>query len=348
MCAAKKPCGKPHPITCADCGVEIFRSSSRGPNPKRCEPCKKAKARRDVKAWADANPQKVAARQAARRKHPPCSACIDCGLPISSFGTRGPNAKRCVNCREIHAKEQRKACRRKLHEITCGRCKKHFLTSHKKQKYCSTECAHLADRSRVLLTCQQCNKSFEEKTKRAHSRRYCSWACWQKAHAAPTCKCQQCGRDFKRKVYVNAWQGKNKFCSRECAWDHRWGADRPRKATSEKAKRSWAQRSRATTLKHRCRYYECEFDPECTREAVCDRDGWVCQDCGVRCHKGEWRIDKKTRKASPRNAEHDHIWPLSVRGGPGNVMHNSQCLCRKCNGKKRNRRKGQMRINLSV
>jgi hypothetical protein len=30
------------------------------------------------------------------------------------------------------------------------------------------------------------------------------------------------------------------------------------------------------------------------------------------------------------------------------VMHNSQCLCRTCNGKKRNRRKGQMRINLSV
>ena len=283
-------------------------------------------------------------------------SCGKCGEFFDTPARRGRRPKWCQNClRAVRSEQEKNRKRRakelgkdKPHLLVCKLCGVAFNSSRLRQRYCSPDCAHLADRDRVRLTCPQCKCSFEKERKKAETRRYCSWACWQKAHAAPTCKCQQCGKDFKRKVYVNAWQGKNKFCSRECAWDHRWGADRPRRSSSERAKRSWAQKSRATTLKHKCRHYGCEFDAECTRDAVCDRDGWVCQDCGVQCHKGEWRIDKKTRKVSPRNAEHDHIWPLSVRGGPGNVMHNSQCLCRKCNGKKSNRRKGQMRINLSV
>jgi hypothetical protein len=283
-------------------------------------------------------------------------SCGKCGQFFETPRRRGRRPKWCKNClRSVRSQQERERKQKakqagvdKPHRLTCKRCSAGFNSSRPRQKYCSTDCAHLADRDRVRLTCHQCKKSFEKGRKRAEARRYCSWACWQKAHAAPACKCQQCGEEFRRKAYKHAWQGKNKFCSRECAWDHRWGVDRPRQASSEKAKRSWAQKSRTTTLKHKCRHYGCDFDPECTREAVCERDRWVCQGCGVQCHKGEWRIDKKTRKVSTRNAEHDHIWPLSVPGGPGNVMHNSQCLCRKCNGRKRNRRKGQMRINLAV
>jgi len=328
---------------CVDCGLSLCKNPGGTNWPKRCSACNRLRVSARQRKYAAAL---SASRKSARLE----SACADCGSRMPLLVRRGPLRKRCDECSKAcsrdRAKSRRESGRCDIHHRNCRKCGSQFVTARVRQKYCSHDCAHLADRNRLKVTCVRCGEVFEETACRANARRFCSWACWRPA--APACKCQQCGKEFKRKARKHAWQGKNKFCSRECAWDHRWGADRPRKATSEKAKRSWAQRSRATTLKHRCRYYECEFDPECTREAVCDRDGWVCQDCGVRCHKGEWRIDKKTRKASPRNAEHDHIWPLSVRGGPGNVMHNSQCLCRKCNGKKRNRRKGQMRINLSV
>lgn len=330
-------------FSCRKCDGPVDRINPKKPWPHKCKQCKLEHEK---------------SRQRRLRKRVDWSGlqCERCEEQIASLPKRGRPSKWCKNClRAVRSEQSRTRKQRaketgedKPHCLVCNGCGIAFNSSRPRQKYCSPDCAHLAGRDRVRLTCPECKCSFEKGRKQAETRRYCSWACWQKAHAAPTCSCQQCGKDFKRKARSHSWQGKNKFCSRECAWDHRWGADRPRKATSEKAKRSWAQRARATTLKHKCRYYGCEFDPECTREAVCERDGWVCQQCGVQCHNGEWRIDKKTRKVSPRNAEHDHIWPLSIRGGPGNVMHNSQCLCRTCNGKKRNRRKGQMRINLMV
>jgi hypothetical protein len=329
-------------LSCRKCGGLVERVNPKKPWPHKCKQCK-LDHERD--------------RQRRLRKRVDWSGlrCGRCNEIIQSFPRRGRPSKWCKDCLRAIRSEQGRARKQraresgedKTHRLVCKLCGVGFNSDRIGQKYCSSGCAHLAVRDRVWLTCRQCKKSFEKQRKQAETRHYCSWACWQESHAASRCQCQQCGKEFKRKAYKHAWQGKNKFCSRECAWDHRWGADRPRNTTSEKAKLGWSQKSRATTLKHRCRHYGCEFDPECTREAVCDRDGWVCQDCGIRCHKGVWRIDKKTRKVSPRSAEHDHIWPLSVRGGPGNVMHNSQCLCRKCNGKKRNRLKGQMRINFS-
>jgi 5-methylcytosine-specific restriction endonuclease McrA len=65
----------------------------------------------------------------------------------------------------------------------------------------------------------------------------------------------------------------------------------------------------------------------------------------VQCHKGRHRFNKRTRKMSRRNAEHDHIVPLSAKNSDkGNTFDNSQCLCRKCNGRKRSRRGAQMRL----
>ena len=264
---------------------------------------------------------------------------------------RGPLRKRCGKCSKTclrdRGKSRRESGRCDIHPKKCRQCGSQFVTARVGQKYCSHDCAHLADRNRLPVTCVQCGEVFEESAGRANARRFCSWTCWQESHAVPPCKCQHCGKEFKGKQRTHAWQGKNKFCSRECAWDGRWGEGRPRKGGSAAAKRSWSQKARATTIRHRCKHFGCPCDVTCTREAVCERDGWVCQQCGIQCHKGEWRIDAVTRKTDPRNAEHDHIWPLSVRGGPGNVLENSQCLCRRCNGKKGNKIGGQLRLSLT-
>jgi 5-methylcytosine-specific restriction endonuclease McrA len=87
------------------------------------------------------------------------------------------------------------------------------------------------------------------------------------------------------------------------------------------------------------------FDPACTREAVLARDNNVCQKCYIKCNK-EYRLHAKTKTPHWRNAEHDHIVPLSVPGSPGNVFENSQCLCRRCNAKKGNTPEGQLRLCL--
>jgi len=278
--------------------------------------------------------------------------CQRCDAVVRSTIKRGRRPKWCERCLRLVRTQQeksRKAKRKELgsdkpHRLTCLRCGVSFACSRRNQKYCSVPCSRIASRSRKRLSCDSCGKRFECREKQSEARRFCSRECWLKLHRRPVCKCEQCGKDFPRKCYVTPRQGKNRFCSRECAWDHRWGKDRPRKGGSKRARISWAQKSRATTLKHRCEHYGCHFDPACTREAVCERDGWVCQRCGIQCNKGEYLVILGTRRVDPKNADHDHIWPLSIPGGPGNVLSNSQCLCRKCNGKKRANGGSQLRL----
>jgi hypothetical protein len=332
---------------CVDCGLSLCKNPSGTNWPKRCLACKHLR----VSAHQRKHAAVLSATRTAVRRG---LSCQGCGVDLSP-AKRGRRPKWCEGCLPTVRSQQEKDRRQRakaigtdrIHRAACKQCGVEFGSSRKNQKHCSTECAHLASRNRLPVTCLQCGEAFEESVCRASARRFCSWACWQESHAIPPCKCQQCGKDFKRKLYSHAWQGKNKFCSRECAWDARWGEGRPRKGGSAAAKRSWSQKTRTTTIRHRCKHYGCPCDVTCTREAVCERDGWVCQQCGIQCHKGEWRIDAATRKTDPRNAEHDHIWPLSVRGGPGNVLENSQCLCRRCNGKKRNKLGGQLRLSLT-
>lgn len=326
-CRKQRPASLSGPRFCIQCGAQVFRHPQvkrGGAYPKRCDHCRINRGQRI----------EINANKAKPRSIKTCVVC-ECEYVAAS-----QHQKACSDsCKKTYRNREYGP-----HHAACIFCGKNFRSHRSDQKYCSHDCSHLADRSRQSLKCHQCGKQFEEKSCRAKTRRYCSWACWQESHGASRCQCQQCGKEFKRKAYKHAWQGKNKFCSRECAWDHRWGADRPRKTTSEKAKRSWAQKARATTLKHKCRHYGCHFDPACTREAVCERDGWVCQQCGIQCNKGEYLFIPGTRRLDPKNAEHDHIWPLSMPGGPGNVLSNAQCLCRKCNGKKRAKGGSQLRL----
>jgi 5-methylcytosine-specific restriction endonuclease McrA len=143
----------------------------------------------------------------------------------------------------------------------------------------------------------------------------------------------------------NLWKNKGKYCCPECYRDHRWGSDRPRIRRSRAARRSASEHALARSLRKRCKVFGVTFDPACTREAVLRRDNLRCQKCRIVCNK-EYVLHPHTFTPDLRNAEHDHIVPLSVEGSPGNVFENSQCLCRGCNMAKGDTAEGQLRLCL--
>ena len=196
------------------------------------------------------------------------------------------------------------------------------------------------------MECDHCGKSFEIASCKSEKRRFCSRDCWVASKPSQQKTCAGCEQSFARSINGKMpHQDKGKYCSRECYLDHRWGANRPRRTSSKSSIDTACRRALATSLRKRCKQFGVPFDQTCTREAVCERDGWVCQQCRIKCHKGRHRFSKRTRKTSKRNAEHDHIIPLSWGvPGKGNTFENSQCLCRKCNGSKGRRRGGQLLI----
>lgn len=335
--ASLQPC-------CVACGARVIRVNQKKPWPHRCPSCKSQAVREYQKAYRERTRQRVDWSNLT---------CQQCGQAACTVPRRGRPSRWCKDCLRSVKTEQdrvRKSKRKtegrdKPHRGQCLKCGSAFQSDRKGQKYCGPSCSHLASRSRSMVSCHQCGKEFETRSGRSSGRRFCSNACFHALHCASLVQCQHCGKDFKKKAYTTPWHGKNKFCSRECSHTHRWGEDRPRKATSPEQMKRCSQKSRMKTLKHRCKHYGVPFDPRCTREAVCERDGWKCRCCGIQCHRGPWRISKRTRKASRRNAEHDHIVPLAAGpGSPGNVFSNSQCLCRRCNGRKGRKRGGQLLI----
>jgi hypothetical protein len=263
--------------------------------------------------------------------------CDACGCDIGTAPRRGPLPKRCQACR-LNAELQR-------HEKECKRCGKSYRTRYLHQQYCSPLCGHTASRKRAIAECQQCRKGFELWPSHVGSRKFCSPRCFAESRRHWR-TCAGCGEQFNRPLHgLRPDQDKGKYCSRDCYYDDRWGRNRPKKKSTDAQIRRASSHSIATSLRKRCKHYGKPFDPACTREAVCERDGWVCQQCGVQCHKGRHRFNKRTRKISRRNAEHDHIVPLSAKNSDkGNTFDNSQCLCRKCNSRKRARRGAQMRL----
>ncbi len=332
--------------SCRDCNAALSQKPGARNWPQRCGQC--AEARRSELQIISR--KAIHSRRAEARSR---ACCIDCGAKLSVEMRTGPVTRRCTKCRnafrlrsETKRRESGATC---IHTKACLVCRRDFKTARPQQKYCSYECSHVADRRRCTVKCfnAACGKEFEAPLGRSQGSRFCCRECMYAARACPPCRCHNCGSEFSRKHYAHEWQGKNKYCSRNCYLDHRWGKDRPRKQWSHLATEAACRKSLATSLRKRCKHYGVPFDPACTREAVCERDGWVCQQCGIKCHKGRHRFNKRTRKLSKRNAEHDHIVPLSWRDPTkGNTFENSQCLCRRCNGRKHNFGGGQMRLNL--
>lgn len=282
-------------------------------------------------------------------------ACVDCNEQIARTGRRGPAPKRCQSCRKRAAAVRlQNRPRAKNHSKSCKRCRQHFTTSFRHQKYCSRRCAHEADQTRFEINCAnvKCGRLFYVvPSQYAKGTRCCSSKCKHEHMRLPDAFCQNpaCGKKIDRESQgprkTALGQDGRKYCCRECAWDHRWGADRPRRNWSKEHLAAASAGALRTSLRKKCKVLGVPYDEECTRLAVLQRDGWTCQRCRIKCNR-EYVIDSKTRRPDPRNAEHDHIVPLAKKGSPGNVFPNSQCLCRKCNNKKRKRSWGQFRLDL--
>jgi len=280
--------------------------------------------------------------------------CCDCQAPIIRVGQRGPIAKRCQACKQ-KAKHKRVAdAPRKTYPRQCAHCHVDYHATRLKQKFCSRGCSGAARRKRLVIACvnASCGQEFEVTPwQLALGTKCCSWECRSEHMKGPPQLCQNpaCGKLIDRAgtgpSAKRTGRDYSKYCSTNCYHDHRWGQSRPRKGASKKVACKAAVVALQTSLKRKCTLLGRPYDPECNRVAVCQRDGWVCQMCGIDCLK-QWTFDKVARKIDGRSAEHDHIIALATPGSPGNVFPNSQCLCHACNFKKRTAAHGQLRLDL--
>jgi len=277
-----------------------------------------------------------------------CITCVNCGQQILRQGLVGRNPFRCDLCKKTAKNKSRrgKYAKSKLrHSLACLHCQQSFTSDRKKQKYCCPQCRWLASRKTVWLLCEnrQCRKQFETRPSlAANGHRFCCRECsYPEKHICQNPSCKKAFRP-KYKVANKPWQGKGLYCCRECYADHRFGVNRPRRKSAQKIVSASARSALITSLRKKCKLLSVPHDPECTREAVCERDNWVCQMCGIKCDKEHLGTNKKPK---PTAAEHDHMIALTTPGSPGNVFPNSQCLCRKCNNRKRTRSWGQRRFD---
>jgi hypothetical protein len=316
---------------CCDCQTPMIRVGKRGPIARRCKPCKQ-KAKHSSRMFL----------------------CCDCQQPIVGASSNGRPPKRCKECKREAERIRSASKPRTTYQRQCSHCHKQHSALRLKQRFCSPECSAAATKNRSVITCQNesCGKEFEvTQSGYANGVRCCSWECRSEHMKSPPQLCQNpaCGCVIirvaagpKARAYG---RDSLKYCSRSCYLDHRWGEDRPKKRSSKKALASASAGALQTSLRKKCKILGRPYDPECNRVAVCERDGWVCQMCGIDCLK-QWTFDKVERKIDGRSAEHDHIIALATPGSPGNVFPNSQCLCHACNFKKRTAAHGQLRLDL--
>lgn len=257
--------------------------------------------------------------------------------------------KQCAFCESyITRKDQRgDYCSRQCHQkdrtrkatITrrrvCELCGKEFIMPHvgsaamkgeyKAGRFCSRKCFGQWRSKQpkavphkycnvYFRTCDTCGKVFTTKNP---LKKYCDDKCSVKAHQQKRTPhrqkpmiCQYCGHKF-----VPQYRDKRRsFCSDICAHKGRGDSRKP---------------------KERAEYYDVEY-MYVNPSKVFVRDGWRCQLCGR-------KLSKKNRGTLRDDApELDHIIPIS-RGG-GHTYLNTQCACRKCNGEKGARERGQLRL----
>lgn len=254
--------------------------------------------------------------------------CNTCDKHCTTNAKRGPLPARCNQCSRL-AENHRKKTRppQPRYRVACPVCKA-VVFKPTKQRFCSQKCWRFErfgeTKTTVLCSNPACGKTFERlKTQLSKCKKpYCSYECCRK-HRQTVRHCLNCNKELVRRS--NGLRDSCKFCSKECFFDFRWGKDRPRR----KRKNPYAA---LTKLRKRCKNYGVPHDKTLSREMVLERDGYICQRCGISCNK-EYKIGPG-RTICQRNAEVDHIVPLSCKGSPGHVASNCQCLCRKCNMRK--------------
>lgn len=216
-------------------------------------------------------------------------------------------------------------------ECTCKGCGVKYMPKQaNRDKYCSRQCAfankamsHYVrngneyDRpsayTRVYFkACEQCGKGFVAKDikklrcsdrcyKSLNNNRSREYSKKKSIKLERVCKC--CGV-----IFIPVYGDKKSIhCSEECK--------KRRLRSIGKAKRRALMNTSIVD----------SVDPI----LVFERDGWVCQICGIKTPR------ERRGSIKPNAPELDHRIPLSKGGS--HTYNNVQCSCRKCNGKKGNR-----------
>lgn len=192
--------------------------------------------------------------------------------------------------------------------------------------YCSDRCKWLfrhPPKGKSDRTCAECGKLFK-----AFNARFCSPACAHKNLSRGRlyeCKCKTCGIGFTARTKDK------RYCSNSCVpWEKRQKTPGEMKA---RKRLNWIHRNHIRRMLYRETSVE-YINPE----EIFNRDGWRCQHCGCKTHRGG-------SQHHPKYANLDHIIPLS-RGGH-HVKLNLQCLCRACNMSKSAKTEGEQLLLVS-
>lgn len=251
--------------------------------------------------------------------------CADCGTSIWKGSTR---CRPCANPPVV--------------ERLCSGCGLMFTPKKTGNKglYCSRECAFKhktgQDHSRFnpdkptpfskiyFNTCKQCRKE------------------WTARKSAQICsdECQKTENNAKAMSYAVAQHcavGRVVRCSRcSCEYCPLYGRKsgcRPLCTECRAATRREQRRASRGNNAHRAKM--AGTDHRYFNEIkILERDGWRCKLCGVSTPK------KLRGTVDPRAPEIDHIVPIGAGGG--HVKENVQCACRRCNGLKGSKPRGQL------
>lgn len=155
------------------------------------------------------------------------------------------------------------------------------------------------ERERIVSEYLRCRNMAKVARDTKHGQATISRVVWGSGVVECTDKCLFCGRP------INTRRESKKFCSRTCRSRANPGDDRKR-----------------------CRRYGVYYDPDVKREQVFERDGYICQICGIKCDINDlgWGSNGATHPTI------DHIIPLS-KGGT-HTWDNVQCACGLCNSRK--------------
>lgn len=165
--------------------------------------------------------------------------------------------------------------------------------------------------------CEHCGAAFGSRRMRKFCSEKCERASWYATHPAASTApemrvCPICRREF---APSEAAAMQSRLCSPACV-------EAAKRALHRVSRLKRKAKERAATVE--------SVDPL----RVFERDGWRCKLCGIKTPKA------KRGTYEPDAPELDHIVPLS-KGGE-HSYRNTHCACRRCNGEKSDRVRGQL------
>ena len=143
--------------------------------------------------------------------------------------------------------------------------------------------------------------------------------------------CLHCNKEIEKPSVesVKAWTTRHKFCSKQCKVDSQKGKlvyDNTGKKHSEETKKKMSESHKGekayqwkggiTPEHHNARNSD---EYAVWRASVYKRDNWTCQDCGIKCQKG--------------NIVAHHLISFVERKDLRHVVENGQVLCRPCHAR---------------